>query len=370
LSSTLKSTTQHLLVAVYVLICLFGFGCNAPRDSQYDPASPSYNAPQAPDAISDLTLVSFTGLNCQISWTAPEGAFQYVLYYGPKDWDGVKLEIATRYTGNLPGVKPPGETQSIWINQNFPDTLNWSMYSYSEEELLSPGSNALLIETPSVDSPAEISGTLKSKRYDRWGILLDLITLEVEAEVFDEDGIDSVWVQYESTNIGLLALQEDGYHYFAEFPSNDSLPGRNVEAIVGHPFTIWSRDVRGGVSVSEELKLIRVLTYCPQTYELPADTLDGDPTFTWEIYDSRYSYTYTIQVIHITDPETYNSRVVFADSLLNIETVSYTIHRVGSNNPLPEDPKYLLWSVSVVDDFGNTARSVEGKFNLKPYVEE
>lgn len=370
MSSTLKSTTQHLLVAVCILFCLFSFGCNAPRDNQHDPASPSYIAPQAPDAISDLSIISFAGLNCQISWTAPEGAYRYVLYHGPKDWDGINLEIATRYTGELPGVKPVGDAQSVWINQSSSDTLNWSMFSYSAEGLISPGSNTLLIETPTLNTPADISGTLKSKRYERWGNFLDLITLEVEAEVFDKDVVDSVWVQYESTNLGLLALQEDGYHYFAEFLSNDSLPGRNVEAVVGHPFTIWCRDVKGGITASEEINLIRVLTYCPQTNDLPADTLEGDPTFTWEIYDSRYSFTYSIQVVHIPDPESYIPRIVFSDSLLDLETVSYTIHRVGSNDPLPENPKYLLWTVSVVDEFGNTARSRERQFNLKPYVEE
>lgn len=368
LSKTLKDTKQQFAFVVLILICLVYAGCNAPRDSQFDPASPSYKAPQAPDAISDLTLDSLDSQRCLISWSSPARAYRYVLYWGSEDWDGSTTDIAVKYSGELPGVKPVNERQSSWINLPSPDTLLFAMFSYSEEDLRSPGSNPLLIETPRINHPAEISGDIISKRYERWGNFLDLITLEVEAEVSDGDGIESVWVQYESANIGPLTMQEDGIRYFAEFPSNDSLPGRNVEAMVGHPYNIWCRDMQGHVTVSEEVRLVRILTYCPQTYDLPSDSINGDPTFEWEIYDARHFFTYSIQVVHI--PESYIPKIIYSDSLINLEEHNYTIHRFGTDDPLPEGPKYLLWTVSVVDEFGNEARSKERQFNLKPYVKE
>ncbi len=363
----LNLKTQQILIAVFVFICLIYIGCEAPRDSQFDPASPSYNAPQAPEAITDLTVRSFDGLSCLLSWSSPKRAYRYVLYRGSEDWDGIDTEIAVRYSGELPGVKPVGQTQTTWIDLPSTDTLCWVMFSYSEDELLSPASNQLIIETPRVNEPANISGAIRSKRYERWGNFY-IITFEVEAEVSDEDGIDSVWVQYQSVNIGKLTMQEDGIHYFGEFPSNDSLPGRNVEAMVGHPYTVWCKDMKGGLSVSEEIRLVRVLSYCPQTFDLPADTLDGDLTFTWEIYDTKYFFTYSIQVVHI--PDSYIPKIVFSDSLIDLDTVEYTIQRVGPDDPLPSGPKYLLWTISVVDEFGNEARSKELQFNLRPYVEE
>lgn len=345
--------------SIPILLMFILGSCQAPRDNPFDPQSPLYRAPEAPLQVTDLRVVSIAGLRCQLAWTSPAGAYEYKLYYGDPDWDGSQPVGANLYRGELPGVKPAGVNQTAWIDLPPGEVHGWGLFSLSLAGLLSGSSEIIVIEAPAKDREANVNVTVRSIRIARWANPLDWVSLNIDAAVADSDGVDTVWIMQDTSFIGGLNSREDGLHWSGEFQYID-LPGGSVEALVGHPMSLYHRDNLGFVSASGPIFLIRVIESAPQTvFPVSGDTVETlEPELEWQPFNSQFKFTYLIKIVHIS--ESYSPTTVYSDSLISPETFRYQVQV-----PLPAESRYLLWTVSVMDEFSNESRSAESRFNVR-----
>lgn len=346
-----------LLIASAPLILLFT-SCEAPRDNPFDPKSPLYEAPSAPDAVSDLALDSLSGVFATISWTAPHRASEYRLYHGDGNWDGSDLDLGILYKGDLPGVRPPGTQQAAYIALLPGAERVWALFSDSEAGLTSEPSNLITITAPGRDRQALITAEAKSIRLSNWGAPFDWIGLVIEATVSDSDGVDSVRAYQGQTLLCVLSPRNGGMEWSCETPYYD-LPNSSVEALIGRPLTIRCLDLAGYAVDSEPFFLRRVIDETPFVEFPELDTLVvNTPKLTWQWYEVNFDFTFSLQIVHIS--ETYIPTLVFSDSLIHPDTTSYSILE-----PLPSTSRYLLWTISVIDEFGDEARSSEARFRVE-----
>ena len=336
--------------------------CDAPRDNPFDPSSDLYVPSKPPSKISDFEAVKIEADSVKLNWTSPKGAYEYKLYYGQLNWSGVSIDKAELHPETLPGVMPIGEIQSCWIKLPSEDVFSWSMFSLSEDGLLSQGSDTVRIETGKWDNPAEIITSIKTLRLATWGDLLnDWIGLDVAAEINEPDGIDSVSLFGESQWFGNLSLRNGGLEWGREFPDHD-LPGGSVEALIGYQMTIKTFDLEGFTSVSDSIRIVRIIDNLPDIYSPNKDTLFVlAPLLIWQPYTAEFSFSYSVRIIH------YSSESGVHTNLLSISGIDSdsTSHQVEQNLTETIGDDYLLWTVAVVDEFGNEARSFERKFWIR-----
>ena len=231
---------------------------------------------------------------------------------------------------------------------------------------MSDPSNLLTIEAPVRDRPSYIVGSAVSAYRQTWGSF-DLIDLELTATVTDTDGVDSVWATSDLGSLGVLYLTRDQSVWAAILPE-DSLPGRKLETLVGHPIWIYCQDGMGHTSRSDPFIVVRVL-YIPPVPESPGyqDTVSTRPTLTWYPYSIDFAYTFSIDVRYVRFPQNINSLVYHREGIPS-DSLSHTLQ--SSLEPTLEDSATpgnasYYWTLSVLDEFGNRITSLESAFEVK-----
>ncbi len=344
-----------IFIAIYGVILT---SCNAPRENPLDPNSSNYIAPQMPEAVSDLSLGEQNGSACKLVWTAPEGAAAYHLYYGGDQWNGINLSQATEYPGEMTGVKPAETMQYQWVDVAPNDTTRWVLFSISEEGLESEPSNMVEIITPKRNRQAVTSIIARTRRLELWSAL-DWISFEVDAIVADTDGVDSVWIEWDDVSIGKLTNMGDGRSWAGEFPDFD-LPTESVDALIGHSLFLHHLDREGFSTSDEEFTLVRVIRTVPTIYAPAAnDTVGPLPELRWRGYGEAFEFAYIITITHIN--QAYVPTVVLVDTITDPYQTTYQVQ-----DSLTLNPQYFLWTVSILDEFENEARSSEAIFRVMP----
>ena len=351
--------SRYISIA-YLLILLSGLvfvSCQAPHDNPFDPESPTYQPEQPPERIVDLSLDSLVGLQCKLTWTSPQNADKYMLFSGLSGWNGGDTTGAELYPDDMPGVKATGEKQYMWINLPPGETRAWIMYSVSEEDLLSKGSNPVVIAAPMRDKVAEVFTAANSIHHASWGSI-PYFALEIDVTVNDSDGVERVWVEFGEMEIGSLQ-RVNNLNWNGHFPESN-LNGYRLGEFIGYPFTLHHLDSAHFVSVSESFYLARVIydapiIVSPDNYELLQSDL---PLLEWESYEADFSYSYKVEIWHL--PEEASEGVL----VYQVENISseFTIHQV--DEPLSSEPQYLFWTITIVDEFGNEARSLTASFRI------
>ena len=355
----MRSFSRYISIG-YPLILLCGLvfiSCQAPHDNPFDPESPAYHPAQPPARIIDLSLDSLVGLSCKLTWTSPENAHEYMLFSGLPGWNGRDTTGAEQYQGDMPGVKPIGLSQSIWINLPPGETRAWILYGISEAGLLSEGSNPVVIAAPMRDKVAEITVAAKSIHHASWGSL-PYFALEINATINDSDGVDRVWIKFRDVEIGSL-LPVDDQNWRGHFPESN-LNGFRLGEFIGHPFTLHHLDSAHFVGISEPFHLARVIydvpvTISPDNFEL-LDT--NRPVLEWEFYETDFSYNYKVEIWHVPE-ETSEGVLVY-----QFENISSEFNTHPVDQLLPTEPQYLFWTITVIDEFGNEARSLTASFRI------
>lgn len=348
-------TLVHLSIPVLMLLPV---SCQAPRDNPFDPASPAYVPEGPPERINDLVLDDLIGLQCKLVWTSPERAVRYELYSGTSDWDGITLAEADKYQGELPGVTPAGTLQSVWINLSPGQKRRWALFSYSESGIMSEPSNPVMINAPERDRPAEINISFRSVHRASWESL-PYMALEIDATINDSDGVVQVWLEHSSVAIGFLQSTGDNINWFGRF-TESQLPGLGLGDLVGHPLVLVHRDNARFESETEPFYIIRVIYDTPQVDFPDNDTLlyTDQPCLGWIPFEAEYNFTYSIEVLHIPEGA-------------SVGTIIYTAEGIPSNSTshlvttaLTSEPQFLVWTVAVIDEFNNEARSKTARFRI------
>ncbi len=348
---------SHFAVSLLTLIMLLT-ACQAPHDNPFDPQSKAYIPDSPPDHINDLTLDSLVDLRCRLTWTAPGGARLYALYSGLPGWDGSDTTGGEPYNGELPGVKPAGTEQSVWIELPPAETRAWVLFSISESGLMSGGSNAVVIAAPARNRPAEVSVGARSIHQASWGSL-PYLALEIRASISDPDGVDRVWVKCDTMELGTLQSTGDTMTWLGHFPEA-GLNGLRIADLVGYPLTLYHLDNAHFVAASDPFYLIRVIDDMPEVIAPDNDVVlyTTQPQLEWEPFGADFRFTYKIEILHVPDGTSEGNRVYLAEDIPSDSTV----HTV--NSPLTTEPQYLVWTVAAVDEFGDEARSLTARFRI------
>ena len=347
---------KNFLVTLVILGLIIS--CDVARDNPFDSNSDLYMPPQAPATVANFKADSLIGNMVKLRWDSPQGAYEYSLYHGNDGWDGVTVSKAELYAGELPGVLPAGTEQSIWIMLPSEDSHSvWSLYSSSETGLLSEGSDTIHIETGKWDNRADISASIRTIRIARWGFLFDLISLDVVAEINDPDGIDSVSLFSESEFLGNLTLRNGGVQWGGEFSDRD-LPSESVEEIIGYGLTVRTYDLEGFVSISDTIKMVRIIDIVPEVANTEEPIVSQNPALEWQPYSTKFHFTYSVQINYMSGSGVPTNIIHETD--INQDSTSYYVAE-----PLPvslPEEDYYLWTIAVIDEFGNEARSKQAKF--------
>ncbi|MCK9410073.1 MAG: carboxypeptidase-like regulatory domain-containing protein [Bacteroidetes bacterium] len=189
--------------------------------------------------------------------------------------------------------------------------------------------------------------------------------VDITATVTDPNGIvelDSVWFGVDSLryplsySVSTKNFQATVYKY--DFPTN------SIQWLVGKPLTIVSRDVNNAVNISTPFYVTRVIeNEASPKYpsSLQNDTVKADSLyFTWSPPNVTYNYSYSISLSRV---DAGTQKVVWTLTGLNSFNEEYAFYSY------PDRPTLLsgsyVWTISVVDDFGNYGRSKESAFVIK-----
>ncbi len=186
--------------------------------------------------------------------------------------------------------------------------------------------------------------------------------VDVTASVSDPNGIsdlDSVWFGFDSLRYPLTySVATKNFH--ATIFKYD-IPTNTIQYLVGKPLSIISRDTKLAVNISAPFYVTRVIEneatpISPSPFV--QDTVAADSiTFKWTPPAVTYNYSYNLSLSRV---DAGTQTVVWTHLGLNsfFEEQAY-----DGASKLP--PGNYVWTVSVVDDFGNYGRSKESAFVIK-----
>lgn len=229
----------------------------------------------------------------------------------------------------------------------------YALASDSIEVILGETRNVRL----NLDALPVISGfEVKTAHISRWFPQTELFLLEVAAQVSDPDGVNDVALAYlEIPAISfldtLLVTQEPGI--FRQNIVESRIPGRNLQNIIGLPIFLHVQDKVGFETVSTPKFIARIIEQTP-VYESPFDdTLDvSNPVLSWRPMNLTFQFTYKVDIFRV-DQGIVNQ----VESIPGINAEEISVQVIQS---LP--PGDYFWTISVVDEFGNSSRSKEAAF--------
>jgi hypothetical protein len=329
---------QYIRLTSNFFIILTLAGCvNAPRDNALDPSSPFFKNSAS---ITGQVVVRDQG-------TPVPSATVSCLEQG--------LLVQTNATGDysLP-VLGSGSLTVVCTKDGFtPDT---------QRVQLNAGSSLTLPYSLN-GLPVVLAQSILTHKYDQYFPSPEY-TVDVSASITDPNGIadlDSVWFAVDSLYYPM------GYsvatRLFEVTLLKKVFPTNTIEWLVGKSLTIRCRDLHGAVSFGQPFAITRVIenTAIP-TYptSLNNDTTGSLPLLKWSPPVVSFNYTYALDLSQVNAG---TETPLWSHS--NISSVVLQFRFPGDSSGLTLTSGNYAWAVSVVDEFGNTARSKEAAFVVR-----
>ncbi len=326
------------IVTTFLFIALSFIGCidDAPRDNPLDPLSPSF---MKEGALSGMVVIA----NQTIPVT---GAMVMAL--------GDKISVTTDSSGKFNFGKLTSGTQLfLCTKQNYSNDTFQVTIQPGVTQTVIRGLNGAPIVTFQQILTRKIDQYFPSPQY----------FVDITATVSDPNGVadlDSVWFGVVGFKYPMTySVATKNFHatiYKYDFPTN------TIQWLVGKPLTIISKDVHNAFNISTPFYVTRVIEN-EATPISPSpflkDTVTQDSLiFKWTPPDVTFDYTYTLTLSRVDG---------------GTQTVRWFLENIISNNeqlPYSGDPSLLtqgnyLWTLTVVDVFGNYARSKESSFVVR-----
>jgi hypothetical protein len=202
--------------------------------------------------------------------------------------------------------------------------------------------------------------------------------VDVSASIADPNGItdiDSVW--FLVTDLSGNSSTPDTLFFPMAYSVSTrlfqvtiykyDLPTNTIQWLVNKPLQILSRDLHHAVNYSSPFYVSRVIentatpTYpTTNTATSAKDTTGPTPLLQWSPPDVTFNYTYSLTISRIisgvhTDVWSYTS----------LGSINDKFQFPGDNSGQTLDTGEYVWTISVVDDFGNYSRSKEASFVVK-----
>lgn len=183
--------------------------------------------------------------------------------------------------------------------------------------------------------------------------------IDCQAKVADPDGfgdINSVAMLIPDFDLKtvLPPTTRIGYYQTRLLPSD--LPVADVEAMLGHPVFIELTDRVGQVCQAGPFFLVRVIDQEP-IIESPRSSalVSNKPLFKWKAIQLPFPFAFRLEVYRIIDPILFE--LSLSVSNLPATTLEYQVIQALR-------PGSYLWTISVVDEFGNWSSSIRATFQV------
>jgi hypothetical protein len=327
----------------YSLIFLLFFlqnGCvdDAPHDNPLDPSSESYVSTGSVSGRIIITNTN-TGLSSADVWN-----------------ETAAVSVTTDSNGHFSfGTLPAGAHKFIAAKQNFTnDTFTVTVQNGTGVSVIRSLNGAPIVTYQQILT-RKIDQYFPSPQY----------FVEITATVTDPNGIaelDSVWFGVDSLRYPLTySVTTKNFHatiYKYDFPTN------SIQWLVGKPLTIVSRDLHKAVNLSAPFYVTRVIeNEASPIYpsSVNNDTVKVDSLyFKWSPPNVTYNYSYSLSLSRV---DAGTQTVVWTLPGVNSFYEDYAFYS-HPNTPALIAGNYV-WTVSMVDDFGNYGRSKESAFVIK-----
>jgi hypothetical protein len=330
----MRQFTFTSLVCALMLIS----GCkDAPRDNPLDPSSPQYT-----NTTSVKGRVLLFGQNSDIA-SASISSVQ----------DGVTVlsDADGNYSFNNLTV---GTQTLICTKENFvPDTQQIILQSRTPKEVIFELNGAPYVLTQSILT-RKIDQYYPSAQY----------FVDVSASVSDLKDVDSVWFTVDT----LLSIPMDYSATTKQYQITIykySFPTNTIQWLINKPLRIRTKDLRNTVNLSTPFYVSRIIenTALPtyptiNTTTSQMDTTGSTPLFQWSPPDVTFNYTYTLTLSSVVSSGIQN--VVWTSAPVNSSFLQ--LQFPSDNSGLTLLAGEYVWTISVVDDFGNYSRSKEAPF--------
>ena len=321
------------------LMLMFAFlGCaDAPRDNVLDPLSPYFE-----NSATLSGRVSVRNLGTGISAATITCVNQGISVQSDADGAFAFSEIEA------------GNTTLICNKEGF--------VADTQKIVIDPGASPRVLFSLN-GAPVVTNQKLISHKYDQYYPSPQYF-VDISASVTDPNGIadlDSVWFSVDTLlfplNYSVSSKLFEATVYKYDFPTN------SIQWLVGKSLFIRSRDKYGATGLSAPFAISRVIenTAMP-TYPSSAnnDTTDSLPLLKWTSPNVAFNYSYTLELARIdAGAET----TIWKYSQLNSFFSELRFPSDNSGQALP--PGNYVWRISIVDDFGNSARSKGSYFVVK-----
>ena len=192
--------------------------------------------------------------------------------------------------------------------------------------------------------------------------------VDITASVGDPNGItdvDSVWFSVDTLlflmDYSVTAKQFQSTIYKYDLPTN------TIQWLVNKPLRIRSKDYSNAVNLSSPFYVSRIIenTAVPvyptiNTATQQKDTTGSLPLFRWSPPDVTFNFSYSLVLSRVVSDI---RSVVWTYTNLNSSNVQLQYPSDDTGSPLA--PGEYVWTISVVDDFGNYSRSKEAPFTVQ-----
>jgi hypothetical protein len=310
---------------------------DAPRDNPLDPQSPNYqgNAMVSGkvfvlDQNSPVVQARVTCLENGLSiLTDSTGMFAFAKI------DVGSLTFVCTKTGFVP------DTQKIVLQAGAPQQISFGLNGY----------------------PYVISQNILTRKIDQYYPSPQYF-VDVSASVSDPNGIedvDSVWFVVDT--IRLVMNYSPTTNMFQTTIYKYSFPTNTIQWLVGKPLTIQSTDRSNALGTGPAFYVTRIIEdEATPVYpsSLNNDTTGSTPLLKWTSPNVTYNFSYTLVVSLVSSG---TEQVWWTYSGLNSQ--NQELQFPSDNTTQPLQPGNYVWTISVVDDFGNYSRSKESSFVVR-----
>ena len=317
--------------ALLLLLLLFIYSCNAPRNNPLDPQNPDYGYAKLTGTVQTFSL-PFTSLEgVSVMWT-PSGR---IVTTGA---DG-KFTIS-----NI----APVDGALIFEKSGFrSDTVrvNW-------KNLRSINIVVNLNQIPKLDSISIYTSVI-----NQFNPPQPNYELMIRTKISDRDNdIDSVFVQNSDINFRkALDFNVTGKLYQTDI-NTDEMNITDIEETIGLDFNIVVKDIFNRYFNIGSGKVTRVIKDGAKI-QFPANdtTIASSPDLLWQRYKPGYPFSYTIE-IYTNDFA--NSQLVLRAENVSSDSTSYQVRTSLKSR----DYYWVIW---VVDNFQNRSRSLPATFRVQ-----
>ncbi len=322
----MKKLSTYILLPVLA----FAISCSAPHNNPLDPENP------------DSDLVRLSG-NVQ-SVSVPRQDLADVEIF----WQNDDLAVRSDVNGDfLIDFLQPKDGWIFFEKEGYHRDSLQIAWQNRKEAVLEMFMNA----EPALDALSVYSVVVNKFPF------IQEFEFSIRAVVSDPDAdIESVsWAIPQFDVSGDLKFNVDQQLYEIDFDPADE--GLGNEEVVGYDFLLTVTDKSGRKNTAGTSQIARVIKEEVLLIEpVNSQIVNSTPTLSWQRFDPGFPFSYEIQLLEDIPedlPELYREYKDIDASLNNFEIAEVI------------EPGNYFWTVWVIDEFGNRARSRAGSFQVQ-----